>query len=292
MGWYEEGVVALVRGIDLVLCAPRAVVLATGGHELVPPFVNGDLPGVMTGGAVRRLLVVHGVRPWRVATVLANDARGYALAAQLAAAGVAVACVADQRPAGRVPDAERRVAADLGIRTVAGVRGVSAHGLNAVRAVTLQVQPDGGASRRSVRLACDLICVCLGARPADELARQAVQRRPLRAFERGPVGSQERGRVGAACRRSRRARWRGALRRGRCCRRVVGGGGHRRRLRRRPGRRARRAGRGPGASGLLTPSAVFRATSSRSSPLYNGEVPVARSGEKRPWCGFPSTEIR
>jgi len=174
VGWYQEGVVALVRDLDLLLCEPRSVVLATGDHEVVPPFVNGDLPGVMTAGAVQRLLEVHRVRPGRVATVLANDARGYHVAAQLAAAGVIVACIADLRQDGQVPDALGSALGPYGIRVLAGVRGMRAHGLNSVRAVTLRVQARGAVAERPVKLASDLVCVCLGARPADELARQAL----------------------------------------------------------------------------------------------------------------------
>jgi sarcosine oxidase subunit alpha len=174
VGWYEEGSVAIVRGRDLVLCEPEAVVLATGGHDVVPPFANGDLPGVMTGSAVQRLLEVWGVEPGRVATVLANGERGYAVALQLAAAGVEVACVADLRPEGRVPEARRGAAANAGIRVVAGVRGVKANGFNAVHSVTLQTHARGLGGPGSVRLASDLVCVCLGSRPADELARQAL----------------------------------------------------------------------------------------------------------------------
>ena len=174
VGWYEEGSVAIVRGRDLLYCEPEAVVLATGGRDVVPPFVNGDLPGVMTGRAVQRILEVWSVKPGRVATVLANDERGYAVAAQLAAAGVEVACVADLRQESRVPEARRGAAADAGIRVVAGVRGVKANGFKAVHSVTLQTHAGGLGGPRAVRLASDLVCVCLGSRPADELARQAL----------------------------------------------------------------------------------------------------------------------
>ena len=174
VAWYEEGTVALVEGADLTLVRPRAVVLASGGHERVPPFVNGDLPGVMSGAAAQRLLHVSGVRPGRTAVVLADGERGHEVAAQLAAAGIHVVCVADRRPRNHVPEAGLRAAKDRGIRVLCDVRIVRAHGLNAVRAVSLGVAAGGAAAERPVRVACDLVCVCLGAAPADELARQAL----------------------------------------------------------------------------------------------------------------------
>jgi sarcosine oxidase subunit alpha len=188
VGWYDEGTVAAVRGADLLLCRPGAVVLASGAHELVPPFVSGDLPGVMTGGAALRLLAAHGLTAGRAALVLTDGERGYAVARQLAAAGMSVVCVADLRPGGRDaeargpdaeprgPDAEPRASeTDTPVSAgIAGVRSLKAHGFNAVRAVSLEVRPHGAAAPRTVKLRCDLVCVCLGARPADELARQAL----------------------------------------------------------------------------------------------------------------------
>jgi sarcosine oxidase subunit alpha len=177
VAWYEEGVVAIVRGADLTLVKPSAVVLATGVHELLPAFPNGDLPGVMSGGAAQRLLLVHGVRPGRRAVIVTNGARGYALAAQLSGSGVEVACVADLRSASAIPGAAREAAGELGAEVIAGVRGMTGHGWNAVRAVTLQVRSDQrvGGVGRARRMACDLVCAAVGARPADELARQALQ---------------------------------------------------------------------------------------------------------------------
>jgi len=172
--WYEEGVAAVSRGRDLLLVEPAAVVLATGGHELMPPFANGDLPGVMTGFAAQRLLQTQGVPPGRVAVVLATGARGYAVAVQLLSGGVAVAAVADLRPARRVPETESSVALARGIRVLAGVDGVRAHGLGRVNGVTIHTHAEEAAGHRTLRLRADLVCSCVGLRPADELARQAL----------------------------------------------------------------------------------------------------------------------
>jgi len=136
VGWYHEDVLAVVAGPRLVLVEPNAVVLATGGHELVLPFVGGDLPGVMTAGAARRLLRA-GVRPGRRAVVVTDRADGHRLAAELAAAGVEVACVAERRPADALPQAARTALAAAGARLLPGLRDMRARGLLGVRAVTL-----------------------------------------------------------------------------------------------------------------------------------------------------------
>jgi hypothetical protein len=113
-----------------------------------------------------------------------------------------VACVADTLPANRVPDAGRAATADRDICVLRGVRGVRAHGLNSVGAVTLRLDPAGSRAGRTVRVPCDLICVCLGARPADELARQALGVglfAPSAAAAAGPGGARLFVAGGAAC---------------------------------------------------------------------------------------------
>jgi sarcosine oxidase subunit alpha len=171
VAWYDDGAVAVVRGRELLVSRPPAVVLATGGHEHVLPFVGGDLPGVLTAGAARRLLYAHGLRPGWAAIVLTDRTDGYRLAAELDSAGVVVSAVADLRFAAGVPADDCDDLASRTIPWLTGVRDMQVHGLRSVRAVTLSLS--AAAHRRSnAKLACDTVCVAVGARPALELARQ------------------------------------------------------------------------------------------------------------------------
>lgn len=200
-GWYDEGAVAVVCGADLLLVEPAAVVLAPGLHERVLPFRGHDLPGVMTAGAARRLLRA-GVLPGRRVVVVTDRADGYALAGELAAGPAAVgraaaaagrpggaaavpsasvrglACdvvaVADLRAAAGLPEAARSALTTLGVRLYAGLRDMTGHGRSSIAGVTLALREgDAGRSRRQ-RVACDAVCMAVGGRPADELARQAL----------------------------------------------------------------------------------------------------------------------
>ena len=170
-GWYEEGVLAVVAGDDLLLAEPGAVVLASGAHERLLPFLGGDLPGVVAAGAARRLLR-HGALARRRAAVVTDRADGYELAAELAGAGVEVAAVADVRAGGRVAAARTPPSGPAPVYH--GLRDLRAHGRLAVRAVTLELDGSPGHGPRRVHVACDLVCMAVGGLPADELVRQAL----------------------------------------------------------------------------------------------------------------------
>jgi sarcosine oxidase subunit alpha len=113
-----------------------------GSGECLSISAHSDslaVPGVMLASAVRRLIVREGVRPGRRAVLVAPDGAPDGLAAMLRDAGVEV--VARCAP--------------LAVEAI--------HGRSSVTGVTV-------AGRR---LACDLVVVDAGRRPADELARQA-----------------------------------------------------------------------------------------------------------------------
>lgn len=76
----------------------RQVVLATGAHPRPLVFADNDRPGVMLAHAVSTYLHHYGVLPGRRAVVATTDDSAYATAADLAAAGCAVAAVVDSRP--------------------------------------------------------------------------------------------------------------------------------------------------------------------------------------------------
>src|SRR5207302_850599 len=81
------GPVVAAPGPDGVLrVRPRQVVLAAGAVEQVPVFPNNDLPGVMTGQAVQRLVNLYRVAPGTDAVVLACGPESFQVAAPLQAA--------------------------------------------------------------------------------------------------------------------------------------------------------------------------------------------------------------
>ncbi len=167
-GWYQDHWLSAVRGHRLFKIRARAVVVATGSHEIPPLFDGNDRPGVMLGTAVQRLLRLHGVAPGRRAVVVTAHDGGWEVAADLLAAGVEVAAVADERPGVEPPGAEALAAS--GAELLTGYTIGAARGGSRVREAVL-VPASGTGSRRQVR--CDLVVVSTGRQPSAELAWMA-----------------------------------------------------------------------------------------------------------------------
>jgi sarcosine oxidase subunit alpha len=99
-GRYDENWISVVqRGLArveerLVKARAKVLVVAPGLIERPYVFAGNDLPGVMLGTAVRRLVNLYAVRPGRRAVVLTANPEGDAAVADLRRAGVDVAHVA------------------------------------------------------------------------------------------------------------------------------------------------------------------------------------------------------
>ena len=167
-GWYQDHWLSAARGHRLFKIRARAVVVATGSHEIPPLFVGNDRPGVMLGTAVQRLLRLYGVAPGRRAVVVTAGDGGWEVAADLLAAGVEVAAVADERQGVEPPGAEALAAS--GAELLTGYTIGAARGGSRVREAVL-VPASGTGSRRQVR--CDLVVVSTGRQPSAELAWMA-----------------------------------------------------------------------------------------------------------------------
>ena len=167
-GWYQDHWLSAARGHRLFKIRARAVVAATGSHEIPPLFDGNDRPGVMLGTAVQRLLRLYGVAPGRRAVVVTAGDGGWEVAADLLAAGVEVAAVADERPEAEPPGAAE--AAASGAEVLTGYTIGAARGRRRVRSAVL-VPVSGTGPRRRVR--CDLVAVSTGRQPSAELAWMA-----------------------------------------------------------------------------------------------------------------------
>lgn len=174
LGWYTDNWLSARCGDRLLKIRAATVIVATGAYELPLVFDNNDLPGVMLGSAVQRLLHLYGVLPGqRVVVVTAND-DGWAVAADLLAAGAQVEGIVDerQRAACQSPHFEKVSAAApvFWERTI-----FSADGAGKVRGATIaRVNAHGEADEASAqKLTCDLIVTSLGWTAAADLAYQA-----------------------------------------------------------------------------------------------------------------------
>jgi sarcosine oxidase, subunit alpha len=176
LGWWEDNWLAAMQGDRLYKVRARAVVVATGAHEQPLVFANNDLPGVMLGSGVQRLLHLHGVRPGRRAVVVTASDEGWQVAADLQRHGIQVAAVVDQRP----PHQNDLIArlGRAGLRGLPGQTVLAAQGPGELRrAVVAPLDADGNPDANGRQsLDCDLIVMCTGWAPANGLLYQAGAR--------------------------------------------------------------------------------------------------------------------
>ncbi|MCY3776088.1 MAG: 2Fe-2S iron-sulfur cluster-binding protein [Candidatus Aminicenantes bacterium] len=172
-GAYEGRLLSIARGDRLIHLRYGQLVAATGNHEYPLLFAGNDLPGVMLGSGVRKLLNLYRVRPGTRAAVVVSDDEGLELALELHDAGVELSVVVDRRSDPSASPSAGRLA-DLGVHHLRASHPVAAQGKRKVEALRVAVGPAGGVSNRH-RVAtykCDLVCLCSPWSPAIELPRQ------------------------------------------------------------------------------------------------------------------------
>ncbi|MFQ5984539.1 MAG: 2Fe-2S iron-sulfur cluster-binding protein [Alphaproteobacteria bacterium] len=175
-GWFADNFLSVIKGTRLYKLRARAVVVAAGSFEQPLVFRNNDLPGVMMGSAVERLIRLFGVRPGRRAVVATANADGYAVALDLIEAGVEVACVVDLRQSRPDGDCVKAVA-DQGVpmRVHSTVwEALPAPGLGAVKGARVaRIDGEGRCEGVTDRFACDLIVMSVGYHPTANLILHA-----------------------------------------------------------------------------------------------------------------------
>ncbi len=151
----------------------RRVVLAAGALERPIVFADNDRPGIMLASAAELYLHRHAVMPGRRAVLFADNDDSYAVAASLAASGVAIAAIVDPR-ADPGAAARRRAA---GMPLYPGHRVVGTAGRWGLRRVWIRrFADDGSAHGGKTAIDCDLLAVSGGWNPSLHLFAQAQGR--------------------------------------------------------------------------------------------------------------------
>lgn len=143
----------------------RHVITATGAIERGLVFGDNDRPGVMLASAVQSYVNRYGVAPGARTVLFTTNNTAYAVAADLAAAGVQVAAIIDCRD--RIPDEAR--AQVEGMTILAGHVVTHVRGGRQVRGVS--VAPRSGGKAQVI--ACDLVAMSGGWNPTVHLWSQA-----------------------------------------------------------------------------------------------------------------------
>ena len=169
----EEGWMAAVSGKRFYKIRAQTMIYATGAIDQPLVFANNDLPGIMMGSAVQRLLNMHSVTTGqRILIVTANE-DGWQLAADLHAAGVTVIGVVDERRGTNSPVAEELEHA--GITAYWNHTIVKANGKNEVEGAQIALlsadrTPDMLTSKQ---VTCDTIAISTSWAPDNGLLYQA-----------------------------------------------------------------------------------------------------------------------
>ncbi len=175
LGWYRNDWLAAKTGNRLFKIRMGSLVAATGAFERPLQFENNDLPGIMLGSAVRRLLHQYGVAAGqRVLVVTAND-DGWEIAAELRAAGVEVVGIADERPVDACTSPHVDALTSQGTPIHYQHTVVKAVGANAVGSVIIAQVAVGDAVDKTTckTIGCDLLAVSVGWTPDTELTHLA-----------------------------------------------------------------------------------------------------------------------
>ena len=154
------------------------IVLATGAHERPLVFPDNDRPGIMLAESLRAFVSRYAVVPGRRAAIVTAGASAYTVAADLAAAGMAVSVVDLRQPDECATEAAAVRA--LGCEVLAGHTVLGSRGRKRVRGLVIADVKGSLASRRT--LACDCVGLSGGWTPAVHLHSQA---RGKLAFDAG-----------------------------------------------------------------------------------------------------------
>ncbi|MBP1859267.1 sarcosine oxidase subunit alpha [Rhizobium herbae] len=138
-GWYDGNIFGAVESVQkntatvdpnrpierIWRIAAKHAILASGAEERPLVFGGNDIPGVMMAGAMRSYLNRQAIAPGKNTVIFANDASGYATAADLEAAGLDVTAIIDSRPdASRLWSGKARVLANSVVLDANGGKNV------------------------------------------------------------------------------------------------------------------------------------------------------------------------
>ncbi|MFT5196396.1 MAG: sarcosine oxidase subunit alpha, partial [Candidatus Promineifilaceae bacterium] len=174
VGRYDHNWLSAVSGRCLYKIRAKSLILATGARDQPLVFPNNDRPGVFLGSALARLLHQYGTVPGKnVLIVTAND-DGWQLAADLQAAGVTIAAVADHRPESAGGAVAQAVIAS-GVKAAWEYTIANVEGRKAVTGADIApIKADGSVDTKAIRsFHCDTVALAIAWAPENALLYQA-----------------------------------------------------------------------------------------------------------------------
>ena len=157
----------------------KSLIVANGAFEQPLIFEDNDLPGIMLGSALQRLMHLYGVKPGKRAVVLSANRDGLQTALDLHAAGVKVATVVELRTNPDEDLLQELTNANITIRTNAVISKVRSGSGKITGVVIEDADISGGTGQIQIKggerdlILCDLLAVSIGWIPATGLLYQA-----------------------------------------------------------------------------------------------------------------------
>ena len=168
-GLYEDNLLGILQDKRVIKLRAESIIVATGAKQIPYIFRNNDLPGIMLGGGVQRLMNLYGIKPGTRAVVVTDDETGYDLAGEMLEAGVQVAALVDRRPVSRTEPFGAMTLSQSGVATYLAHHVVRAHGTRHVHGLTVAHNTTG----KKTRISCDLVCIAGPHQPESALLQQA-----------------------------------------------------------------------------------------------------------------------
>jgi sarcosine oxidase subunit alpha len=177
-GYYQDHMVPVVTDDGITKVRAKAVIAATGAFEQPPVFHNNDLPGVILGSAVQRMIHRYAVKPFNTGIIFTANAQGYRVALDLLQAGVKVSAIVDLRVEGQ-QDAQALELANKGIKIYKGYCVYEALPLKGKLGVAgalicpYDIATATADVNKAIKLDCDGIAMSAGWAPAGALLYQS-----------------------------------------------------------------------------------------------------------------------
>ena len=176
-GYYPDHLIPIVSDFGINKVRAKSVIVASGAFEQPPVFRYNDLPGVMLGSAVQRLLYRYAVKPFNNGIVVTANDYGYRVALDLLQAGTKVAALVDMRSTGSA--AYGAAVAKRGVKIYTGhcvYEAVASSDKSGVRGAVICAYDEKqniALSDHKITLECDGIAMSAGWAPAGALLYQA-----------------------------------------------------------------------------------------------------------------------
>lgn len=176
-GYYPDHLIPIVGDAGINKVRAKAVIVASGAFEQPPVFRYNDLPGVMLGSAVQRLVYRYAVKPFNNGIVVTANDYGYRVALDLLHAGAKIVALVDMRSTGSAASAAEL--AKHGIKIYTGhcvYEALASSDKSGVRGAVICAYDDKqniALTDNKFTLECDGIAMSAGWAPAGALLYQA-----------------------------------------------------------------------------------------------------------------------